>query len=499
MVAEALFSLLFLVCCAAATAVFRDRDYPLAEAGCCGIMTAMMSLSLGLQVGVLTGSLWIGRILVGAWGVAGLTLLFRHRRQWAAAQRSIRFALDAFPLALVLVAAAWILPTVATMKGVSAAGGMTVAQNAFRISCPMPLLNHWVLPRAFFLLFGLPTTLPIGVAAYVAISFGVYAVARRYAWPRTAVTVALIVVSMPRLMPATMGEGTEIIHAATALFCLLTVHRSVESPNPGDLTLLVWGLLFGLSHQPMTPEFQAIFAALAALLLFRRHGVMTWRAILRGRSGSVAAVLGVAVLFSQIGTLILSRIGCGLWSPALPASFYNIDGLAGAMVNLARYALEAAHFTAPVDRLMHWLFGFSWHELLVWMQGVFIPEAARRLGAAVPFVLPPVPDVAAAWFGIQGFLLIIPTLIYSAVRGHRRIKALAVALLGYGYVIALAVSWRPGNAGHFTPVFVCGGVCLALVLPPWRITSRGRRWIQWLCAAMLVHAFWGMSGGVFGF
>lgn len=492
-----LFFLIFLLCCGAGITLFRRWEYTLAEAGCYGIMSVLMALSLCLQMGILFGSVWIGRVLVAVLVGACLGVLFCRVREWRTIGGLIRFAFGAFPFGMILIGMAWALLTAAAVSHMTA-GDITTTADSIRKSCPLPLLNHWVLPRTLFLLFDMPVRIPLGPVAYVAISFGVYAVARRYAWPPTAATVTLIVISTPRLMLETSGNAAELIHAATALFCLLTVHRSIEAPNFRDLIFTIWGLLFGLSHLPMTPAFQAIFAILAGVLLIRRHGTMTWWAMLRRRAGISVAALAGAVLFAQLGLLLENRLGCGFWSPALPESFYNPDGLGGAMLNLARYALEAAHFTYPVDGLMHWVFGFSWYELLVWLHGVCFTDALRQLGAAAPFLLPPAPDAVSAWFGIQGILMILPTLIYSAIRGHRRIKALAVALLGYGYVVCLAVSWRPGNASHFTPVFVCGGVCLALVLPPWRITRRGRRWIQWICAAMMVHTFWRILGAVAG-
>jgi hypothetical protein len=68
------------------------------------------------------------------------------------------------------------------------------------------------------------------------------------------------------------------------------------------------------------------------------------------------------------------------------------------------------------------------------------------------------------------------------------LKALAVALAGYFYLITLIFSWSPGNARLLTVFFVCGGFSIALLLPPWRLTRKGNRVLQTVSVVLFFYA-----------
>ena len=99
----------------------------------------------------------------------------------------------------------------------------------------LPSLNILILPHLFL---RCQTDWGVGILgfmAYLSISFSTYALSRRYAWPPTAATASIIVLSLPRLVYLSTSPGHEIIPTATALFCLLALFRAVESPNlPND-------------------------------------------------------------------------------------------------------------------------------------------------------------------------------------------------------------------------------------------------------------------------
>jgi len=109
-------------------------------------------------------------------------------------------------------------------------------------------------------------------------------------------------------------------------------------------------------------------------------------------------------------------------------------------------------------------------------------------GAAAPFQIVWLPDERLAWFGPFGFLLVLPAVANAAIRAPRRLKAIAVALVGYLFLIALILAWAPGNARYFTVFFVCAGFCIAFLLPPWRISKRSRRGLQIAGGILLLYA-----------
>ena len=83
-----------------------------------------------------------------------------------------------------------------------------------------------------------------------------------------------------------------------------------------------------------------------------------------------------------------------------------------------------------------------------------------------------------SWFGPFAFFLILPAILYAAFKAPRRLKAVAVALLGYCYLMILIPAWIPGNARLFTIFFATGGYFVAFLLPPWRLSRRQRSLLQ---------------------
>jgi hypothetical protein len=87
-----------------------------------------------------------------------------------------------------------------------------------------------------------------------------------------------------------------------------------------------------------------------------------------------------------------------------------------------------------------------------------------------------------------GALLIFPALVYALARGQRRLKATALVLVGYLYIVVLIVAWKPGNASYFSILFSCSAFLAAFLLPPWRISDAGKKRLQGLCLLLLYFA-----------
>ena len=97
-------------------------------------------------------------------------------------------------------------------------------------------------------------------------------------------------------------------------------------------------------------------------------------------------------------------------------------------------------------------------------------------------------DEALAGFGPLGFCLVLPAVGYALWRGPRRLKAVAVALCGYLYLVCLVLAWQPGNAQHLTIFFACGGFIIAFILPPWRLTRKGRTLLNVFSLLLFAYA-----------
>jgi hypothetical protein len=489
--------------CLAAYTMFLRWGYTVAEAGAYAIMTVLMGLSFLFQVCFLLGKPRVALSAEAICTVLALAAVIHRRRD---TQRLIAnfagFAREHKTVALALAVALsylacqnLLLPpesdqwsTLVKLLQIQKQGlfGHTPGGTAgpFLMTLNTPILSHLFL--RFHTDYGLGI---LGFLGYLTVAFASYALSRRYAWPPDALTVTLMVISMPRLVCHAATPGAEIIPAAASLFCVLAVHRLVERPNAADLLLLVLGILFSISGGKLGFVFPLILTLVSGVLLLRRRGIVFWWAMIKKSWIWLLAALPPAAVFCQGWLFAYNLQKTGEWvsSPELPVFAYNAAGILGAAANSVRYLFESVDLTQPIEVVCHWAFGFS---LINFIQGLYRITLAPLLdgsGATLPYFIAWMPNDILAWFGPFGIVTVLPAIAYAAWRGPRRLKTIAVALIVYFYLVSLIVGWAPGNAAYFMRLFVCSGVCIAFLLPPWRITRVRRRVLQTLCILLLAY------------
>jgi hypothetical protein len=493
---------LALLCFAAYTGFLRWK-YTVAEAGAYAIMTVLMGLSFLFQVCFLLGKPRLALTVETTCMLVALAVVI-HRRQearhlianftgFAAAHKAAVLVLT---IALSYLACQNLLlppethhwSVLAKLLQIQKQGlfGHTAGGAAGPFLEPLnaPVLSHLFL--RFHTDYGLGI---LGCLGYLTVAFSSYALSRRYAWPPNALTVTLMVISMPRLVCHAATPGDEIIPAAASLFCLLAMHRLVEQPNLPDLLLLLLGILFSICAGKLGFLFPLILALISGVLLLRRRGIVFWWAMIRRSWIWLLAALPPAAVFSQGWLFAYNLQKTGEWvdSPELPAFAYNTAGILGAAANSVRYLLESADLTQPVEVICRWAFGFSPVNLIQGLYRITLAPFLGGAGATLSYFISWMPNDILAWFGPFGIMTVLPAIAYTAWRGPRRLKAIAVALIGYFYLVCLIVGWAPGNAAYFLRLFVCGGVCIAFLLPPWRITRVRRQVLQTLCFMLLAY------------
>ena len=233
--------------------------------------------------------------------------------------------------------------------------------------------------------------------------------------------------------------------------------------------------------------FPVILAMMACIVLFRRHGGYTWWTLVRqNRYAAVSAVLPT-IVFSQVWLAFDNYCRFGQW--LVNPNFFrlNNDGLQGSVANLCRYLTESIHLTRPVDLIFKHATHISIVSSIEKIFRFLMDSVFDSLGAAVPFTVQWAPHESYSWFGPFGFMLILPAIIISAIRGPRRLKAVALAILSYLYALCFIASWTPKNVAYFTVFFACGGFFASFLLPPWRFTRTGRTRLQVACALLLFY------------
>jgi len=281
--------------------------------------------------------------------------------------------------------------------------------------------------------------------------------------------------------------------ASAAVFCLLAIYRVVEQPDSKDLLLFILGLFFGVSGNDLGFLFPIILALLACVLLFRRHGALTWWKLIIGcRWYVLALVILPLFIFSQCWLFAYNQQMYGQWIEFAESGVFtlNADGIVGALANMMRYFMSSADFMLPAEQLCRHVFGFSPTDSLMGFYQLAIEPYFGNRGAASAFDFAWMSDARLSWFGPFGFLLVLPSLLYALIRGPRRLKAIAIALTGYFYIITLIPAWHPENVRFFTLLFACGGYFSAFFLPPWRLTRTRKRVLQIACILLLGYACW---------
>lgn len=458
--------------------ILRQAGWSLAEAAAGGGTIALVLLSLLSQAALAAGKPGaLVPMAAGLLGFAGLFLCSQRRR--AGEQVALAWAfVRSQPLAAVI--------TLSILAAVAVAGGRPVASGGL----PVPPSGVWLLDHCAALLqywaaLGLSPAIG-GIAGLGVVAAATYALARRYAWPPIAATVTLVTLSQPRLVRLALVGSPELMSAAAGLFVLMALYRSVERPRFENLALLVLGISFEPCLPPLGWAFALALAALSAVVLYRRHGVRLWLAMVRRRpwhtAGAVAGALVVA----------------GVWRVGLPEPgtvyAFNPDAIVGATANLLRYLLESLNPGPGFQALGELVMGVGPREQLAGFYRWAIEPLFGQKGAAAPFALAAGPEAAGVWFGPLALCLVLPAVGFALVRGPRRLKAVAVALVGYAYLATLIPAWVPGNAALFTRFFVCGGFMTAFLLPPWRLTRVGTTALQCFCLLLAVATYLHLAG-----
>ncbi len=515
MVAAAAVWLELALLCWGGLALFLRWGYSTAEAGTFAIVSVLMTLSLVLQVALAAGVpelLPAGEALLVS---AALVLAFRRRALlaggWGAFRRSVpgrSAAGGVFGVCLAYLGLQCFLvplpinhwPELSLLLRHPAPHGSEFLDPAAAGRC-LPPLNVWVLS---YLFLRVPTDVGLaglGAMGYLAIVFGTYALARRHAWPPTAFTVALVVAGLPRLVLQAATPGLEILPAAVALFCVLCLYRLIEQPGLRDLLLLGLGLLFIAASGRLNPGLAAIFAIMAVVLLRRRHTAVFWWGLIRRSWQTALAAVPAAIVFSQVWRLggRPASSGSWFWAPSCAGLAFNASGPIAAIDNALRYLLASLHFPQGVDRLGQWMLGFSPIRLIEEVQLIAGGVLGGDPAGPCPFSVVWLPDEVLSWFGPLALLLVLPAVGYAAWRGTRRLRVIAIALIGYFYLAVLVAAWAPGNAALFTSWTACAGFLVAFLLPPWRISARGLRVLQLAALLLTCHTLiFNVSKPLFG-
>ncbi|MFO7714363.1 MAG: hypothetical protein R6V78_07995 [Desulfosarcina sp.] len=484
---------------------FMSMGYTLAEAGAGAVVTVFMAISLVHQLSLFTGSPLPAFILettalaaIFLLGLRRLPRLFRTLESAAGVMRRERLAgltiATAWTVMASLVGLGWLsadrFPAAHpwnALVGTWANGGILQLVG----SDPILPLNATAL---FYhtARFGLePNACGFGLLANMAVGLSTYALARRYSWPPMALTVSLMVLSMPRLVHLAMQPSGELVSTLAIVYSLVLVYRLLEQHRTADLRFFILCILFCIHAHPMSIALAPVMAILLLVVMIRRHGWLLWRELIAEKPFLTALILLPALIFSQIPVFTLNLAhGHPLFGAAIA---FDNDGILGAAANLIRYLFISVDPTQPVQQMLVWLVGLDLKRLLLGVYSAVVAPVFGLAGVHGAF-LPVFSGSGRMGFGPLAPLLVLSAMTYALLHGPRRLKAVGVAWMGYLYLAALVVAWDPDSLSDLSPLYAANGFIVAFYLPPWRLRRRGMRLLQTAFALLL---FWAIAYGAF--
>ena len=463
-------------------AAARRRGLPVAEAAAYAVMGSLMIVSGLLQISLLLGLPAVGAALESITAVLAVSVIVTLRTELTRSRGAVAALAAEQPVffttismaGVYLAVRALLSPPLAmdrpALEFLAATGrALTGGQPVTALSLPaLPPLNSAVLPWTALRLGTETGTGIFGFAAYLILGTATYALSRRYAWPPTALTVALIVLSMPRFVLHAGSCGFELIPTAAALVSVLAIYRSLESPNAADSVMILYAICFTMTDGPYCLVLPSVLAALATFLLCRRHGWRYWKSALQRNRSGVLAAMPILFLFSQALIFAANLSASKPWAGTLGRFSLkpNPGGIGGALANAVRYLIQTIHLPPPVDCLWEALTGGSLARGLESAHGEWIAPLLEKGLHLAPLTAGWGLDPRTCWFGPFAFLLSLPALGYAFFRAPRRLKALTVAMTGYIYLLALMGAWNVLNVRYFSPFFRLYRLCHRLFPAP---------------------------------
>ena len=390
----------------AGMAWFFSMGYTLAESVAAAVLLLFIAISLMHQIGFFTASVLPGLVLeAGFLSIMGW-LLFSRRdclrrivKATAGLMREERIAgwtLMATGMGLALwTVAGWKASTVPVPPGRLYApmlGGVFSAA----VQRGLPPLNAAALlfHTARFNLA--PGAAGFGLLGYFSIGCSTYALARRYAWPAMALTVTLLVMSMPRMAALALHPNEELFSTAAVAFSLVLLYRLLEQHRVRDLRFFLLCLPFSIDAEPLSLALAAVLTLLLVVVMIRRHGWLAWRELMLATPLVSLLVLIPALVLAQAPVFVLNLVeGRSLFGAPVAG---DAAGIAGAAANLIRYLMISIDPTEPMRRLAQWAVGLDLQALVMAVYRVTVVPLFSHAGEAWPFA-PAFSGCGTAGFG----------------------------------------------------------------------------------------------------
>lgn len=331
--------------------------------------------------------------------------------------------------------------------------------------------------------------------SYLTLLLATYGIARPRVNRHIALTTALVIVSLPEIVYQATATKNDIILAAVAIACVVWADRWLQSPSFEALLGLGLTFCFGVAVKTTFVLFAFFFGLMWLSLVIQRGklGVLVQSSVRHWRWIGVSLVPAIILSQAWLFWDNYRQFGGFLGPAKFAIANRNNDGLVGGIANFIRYSFQSIHLLQPVDIL--WKKGVGW-SLTAGLQGVYdtlfepiLGIAGRsQLALSTPFVILWDVKEDTSWFGPLGILLVVPAVVWCAVKGQRLPRIMAFVSISLVLALCYAMGWSPWKSRFFILVAATSGLCVAMLLQrlqlrPWMLNSLRMLSLVILCYA----------------
>ena len=292
---------------------------------------------------------------------------------------------------------------------------------------------------------------------------------------------AFVIASLKLLILQATTTKNDIATSAVAIVCFLAGYGFFISQGRIYLFMLLTSVLFGFTVKTYFPGFSIPFLLFLTIILLRAYPIKKIVSPLKGLlEDRVLLIIAMGLFFCMGSNWINNYLTFGniQGEIALIQKHANKDFLVGMLANAFRYSLQL--FDLPSN---------YYNDIIVNIHDQIMGEFKNiSLLRPYPFYLhnnfPP--EENCSWYGPLAASLIVPSVLYAAVKGKGYIRVISFSLLSFFLVACYSMVWMRGSSRYFCIFFACSGVPLAFFLKNIIATKNLRIFIL---IVMLLHFF----------
>jgi hypothetical protein len=305
--------------------------------------------------------------------------------------------------------------------------------------------------------------------AYVSIGLGSYSLSRNFASVQISLATTLVIVGMPEFCFQATSTKNDIFTAAVAIFCLLVTHSFLKVLNIQDLSFIVLGLSFGISAKTTFFVFFIPYLVFFGYLIIKKYGILKIFEVIQNNWLYFVVLTSPAIVMSQFWLFFYNHATQNDVTGLTNNKFTQPSGILGGLANLVRYLFQSFHLfpfdyiakarlNIPIDNYLENLYKTIFEP--------FFGNAKMGYVRGEPwqFSINLFPHEDYSWYGIGGFFLVIPALLFSLFRGNSFLRATSMTLISFMLLISYTLSWTPWNNRYLSLFFTSSGVCIAFIL-----------------------------------